>query len=645
LGICTEVEKMCFCPCGNKMLSWQAQFHLQPVIGYKESRTDYCSDRAFEHIALMFHMETVAKLENVNGLLHRGLYFYMKELYKEYNGGYGHKALYHKGDVNYRQVEAYESRTMERMKKQLQDRLYIEEKKRLETERARRALEQELEEVGLQVLNKDKFDDIQDRSKNLHAMNLELASKKVRNPNDYEVARKEIDYIAHCLRAKYCMKHKLKVTIPLQFDLQQLFDYWYKNPEQDVLNLFRPIETSDQLIEFLQEWKVEIDVESSDLEGAIRSKSATRKKFCKLNTKAEELGESLTYFLSNIWMQMGNLVVEVKSGCFVKLFEPTKGGLMMTTEDQFKEVVNKAINNFIDANTLYLSVLEQAKAWYRAIGRIMIHSLVGVNEPTFHKRHLIPSYILPRFYRNLIFRTCSPEDNNIYPWAEVVDDLRDVELGSVIDSWIDQKYSAEKIFTQLIPEKFIYGRQCFIDALREGISIGGSFDRAGLLVKEIPMCMRQSFVFTSKQLGQLLKQFTSKASSKNSSSASSVNDIIISYFKSLDLDILDNAIFAKGSITADDITSILRVRFWTFNKKEQVKVPEELVYYQKALFDQIAYVIDECSKDDEGFPSRLIEFFTGFAYLPIVEDLKSDDLYPQPDPYGKSEFFICKIKV
>ena len=81
------------------MKPWHAQFHLDFM--KKHSRDDYCSDRKFRHIDLMFHIDTVAKLENVNGLLHRGLSHYLRLLYKSYNGGRGHKALFHIGDKDY----------------------------------------------------------------------------------------------------------------------------------------------------------------------------------------------------------------------------------------------------------------------------------------------------------------------------------------------------------------------------------------------------------------------------------------------------------------------------------------------------------------------------------------------------------------
>lgn len=607
MGISLTDEKMCFCPCGYKMKTWHTQFHLHFM--KKSSRDDYCDDGNFMHIDLMKHIEIIAKLNDVNGLLHRGVLHYVRFLYKDFNGGRGHKALFNMGDKNYKEIEAYEKRTMERFIKQLQQHHDNELKRRLESERIVKEMELELKEMGLQQLNKDKFDAIHDLSKNLHDMALAMKPKVNRSAKEYEAARSDIESIFKCLRGKCCMKRKQKVKIPSQFSLQQLLDRWYHHPDDDVLSLFQPIENANHLVEFLYEWNVEVE----DKTGRMNVRKGL---------KAEDRGDTTAQFLSDVWLQVVDLAVQVKNEKYVKLFEPTKGGLLMVTEDQLKAAVNGMINNAVDAETLYAKVLLKAKAWYRAIGRIMIHSLIGKSEPNLQNRHFIPSFIVPRFYRNIIFRNCGPEGKNEYPWAEVVEDLRKIELGGTIDKWNDQKQDPEKIFTQLIPDNFIKGRQVFIDAFKEGVTIGGIFDSAGFMLKDIPVNLRKNFEFTSAQLGKLV-------TTQNKSRPP--------YFKSLDLDVLDTVIFTKGSVTAENITKILRVRFWEFPIKKNVMVHPEIVNSQRSLFEMIGSVIIDCSIDDEDFPSRFIEFFTGYAYLPVYEKSQSDGIYPQPDPYGKSK--------
>jgi hypothetical protein len=150
-------------------------------------------------------------------------------------------------------------------------------------------------------------------------------------------------------------------------------------------------------------------------------------------------------------------------------------------------------------------------------------------------------------------------------------------------------------------------------------------DIAGLMLKDIPLLLRGMIDFTAVQMGKLVTP-SPRPSTENQP---------VPFFKSLDLDVLDSVIFGNGSVTAEDIAKILRVRFWESKTKEQVAVPPQIVNNQKKLFRQIGSVIVECSNDDYSFPSRFIEFFTGFAYLPIVEESQSHEVYPQPD--GKSK--------
>ena len=577
------------------MKPWHAQFYLSFL--KQSSREDYCSDRKFKHIDLMFHIDTVSKLQDVNGLIHRGLLHYLRHLYKDHNGGRGHKALFHNGDKNYKEIEAYEKRTMERFVTKLQEQLHNEEKRRLEAERVRKVLELELKELGLQQVNKDKFDEINDLSKNLHDMSLVMKPKTNPTTEEYEAGWMDINSIFHSLRGKCCMKGKnpipTRVDIPSEFSLQQFMDDWYDHPENDILNLFQPLNSEEAVIKFLYKWNV------------------------------GPKGSLTAHFFSEVWKQLGDLTVKVKDAQFIKLFERTKGGLVIVKEENFKTTVPSRKNNHVDTDVWMADVagvdveaFAKAKACYRAIGRIMIHSLIG-NDSNAQTRFPIPSFILPRFYRNLIFRNCGPEDKNEYPWAEVVNDLRDIELGVAIDRFIEQKHDTEEIFTKLIPENFIHPRKSFIDAFREGLNIGGIFDIAGLILKDIPVFCRGGFKFNQPQM-KILVQMSLSNSAENST--------VVPYFKSLDLDVLGGIIFVKGSITAEDIVRILRVRL----NKKNINISD-----QKQLFQQIGRVIVECSDEDAGFPSRFIEFFTGFTYVPVVEESELVDPFPQP--CGKSK--------
>jgi hypothetical protein len=109
------------------------------------------------------------------------------------------------------------------------------------------------------------------------------------------------------------------------------------------------------------------------------------------------------------------------------------------------------------------------------------------------------------------------------------------------------------------------------------------------------------------------------------------------YFKSYDLDILDGIVFAKSSVTVEDICKLLRVRLWGFDERRESMVSHDIINDQKRLFEQMKSVFLECCKEDADFPSRFIEFFTGFAYPPSVKESDSDVAHPSPDPEGKSK--------
>ena len=51
------------------------------------------------------------------------------------------------------------------------------------------------------------------------------------------------------------------------------------------------------------------------------NQSTARRNRKRTTLKGQDYDESFTYFLTHVWMQLGNTAVEVKRGQFVKLFE------------------------------------------------------------------------------------------------------------------------------------------------------------------------------------------------------------------------------------------------------------------------------------------------------------------------------------
>lgn len=183
--------------------------------------------------------------------------------------------------------------------------------------------------------------------------------------------------------------------------------------------------------------------------------------------------------MNAFWKQVGDLTitVHVDGKCHkTQLFENEKKGIIPCKEE-------KLMNGKID-ELLLKATLEVSRVWFRAIGRVMIHSLIGSKHQDSHKQFPLPSHAIPRFFRSSVLSGCDCSDMKYYPWAEVVADLHSIDLKSHIDHNIE-KYQQDiaPIFEYEIPHWVLEPRQAALSVLREGIYIGGVLDFAGNLLK------------------------------------------------------------------------------------------------------------------------------------------------------------------
>ena len=97
-------EKSCFCPCSRYMTRWRENFKITYLM-----EKDKCTyHRRATPKGLMDHLRKLGQEEGC--YMHRGIELYIKNLYENYWGNVGHKALYNGEDAMYRQAIAAETK-------------------------------------------------------------------------------------------------------------------------------------------------------------------------------------------------------------------------------------------------------------------------------------------------------------------------------------------------------------------------------------------------------------------------------------------------------------------------------------------------------------------------------------------------------
>jgi hypothetical protein len=82
------------------------------------------------------------------------------------------------------------------------------------------------------------------------------------------------------------------------------------------------------------------------------------------------------------------------NGYTLKLFEKESGGVVPIPDDVIRATISQRLmvrDGAIDSSNQALIALNKIRMYYRAVGRLMIHSLVT--------GHVLPSGLIPHFYR------------------------------------------------------------------------------------------------------------------------------------------------------------------------------------------------------------------------------------------------------
>ena len=165
-----------------------------------------------------------------------------------------------------------------------------------------------------------------------------------------------------------------------------------------------------------------------------------------------------TQCLNDVWRHVDELTITITLGNGrlkrLPLFEMSPGGILPFTDDQLTRTFNKHVRS---------QILAVAAKWYRAIGRIMIHSLMGSKRNGNQNKCPIPAPIIPRIIRSAILSGCTCSDKDYYPWAQVITDLAHVGIKNIVNDTIE-------VHGNNAVEQFFNERTTAISALREGIT-------------------------------------------------------------------------------------------------------------------------------------------------------------------------------
>jgi len=175
-------------------------------------------------------------------------------------------------------------------------------------------------------------------------------------------------------------------------------------------------------------------------------------------------------FLSQVWRQMDNLKVQ-SNGKQAALFERSELGFC---KPQTNEVLQAKLG--LDGNAEEVCGL--VRPFYRALGRIMLYCL--------SQKITIATLALPELYRNYLLRGIDPTDER-YDLHELVDHVsrlvnlkhKEGDCQDAIRRYFEGVECEGELdhntFRSSIKEMFVDGRSMALDALKEGLSLGGEY--------------------------------------------------------------------------------------------------------------------------------------------------------------------------
>lgn len=179
-------------------------------------------------------------------------------------------------------------------------------------------------------------------------------------------------------------------------------------------------------------------------------------------------------FLSNVWRQIGDLSIQ-RDGKHVRLFERTALGMCKPVENAYLD-----LKLGIDSHPH-----KMLKAFYRTVGRLMLYSL--------QKQYPIADHVLPRLYRNILFRGIEPIDQE-YLLEDLVNDVVDlggwskeedsieVKIGKYYETFCEEPSLNPTDFRKHVQESFIGNMDRCLSSLKDGISLDGTYTPTNVIL-------------------------------------------------------------------------------------------------------------------------------------------------------------------
>jgi len=630
-GLQPEHEKNCHCPCDKNISGWRKMYELEGKvagIGSTNQRTNHCTKGKLMPIGLMSHV----RKEGESCILHYGISKYLEHRYCKdqgnYRGGTGHKAMYQLNDPNYRDAVAAEKRSLNNEISVGRKQLAEEKARRLALEADRDAQMTELE--LLKRTNKDQYEKLQmleEEKKNLNVVEKEAVPEL----DSATLARYKKTFNAYFSTVKSALRslteedeHDLVIETPEDFIMQDFFDKWYdarKNKGNASLLLKSLSCRKNENFhgrKIVNKWNVSF---ANAAETKMNKDTKTNE-----DTAIDEGGPTRE-FLSQCWKQMSGLRVrkleKTKSGLkekSVKLFETQDNGVVPLTDDGLRE---KLKNTFQGDD--YVAYLKRAKAYYEAIGRILLHSLAN--------NHTISASAMPPFYQNWLLRGCSPADDDYHN----VDVLQHLSEGGTnmkaFHSFVGEEeecdgkteiITKETVFTKLIPE-WVSVQLCFkmhhilhvID--RSLLVLTHTID----LCSDIHNCVCCGTSSNPKYLNSRKQAFDAiqKGLTLNGDYS------LCEFLRSFPLEAVQKISFSSPHLFAEDIIAILEPVYcadWEGSDAEKMGFKHQQETFFKGELCKL--LIEKGKRKKSKFLSSFVKFCTGYDYL--------------PDMKGNSEFRI-----
>jgi hypothetical protein len=193
------------------------------------------------------------------------------------------------------------------------------------------------------------------------------------------------------------------VTIKVadKFKVEELFEELYEGKNKSFI--FKPIDSKYENVagKILRDWNIVFD-----------TSEISKLKSVKQETEAVDWGGPSKEFMSLVWKRLHKLKVEAKGSkdgqmISVDLVYRDETGYLMLQKDE-------RLQNFLESITAIdvEKTREKIDAYYQAIGKLFLHSLVSHWHSTDIEkgsRLMIPSTALPPFYRQCKWA-------NTWPW-------------------------------------------------------------------------------------------------------------------------------------------------------------------------------------------------------------------------------------